>query len=77
MRKIFITAMAVIFAALSVRILTVFADNEELADIPIRVNSESGKAYCLYEEKDGEYTLTYVNSNGTKQLYRSKEKFTA
>lgn len=75
MKKIFITAMAVIFAALSVNILTVFADNEELADIPIRVNSASGKAYCLYEEKDGEYTLTYVNSKGTKQLYRSKEKF--
>lgn len=75
MKKLFITAMAVIFAVLSVPILTVFADNEELADIPIRGYSASGKAYCLYKEKDGEYTLTYVNSKGTKLLYRSKEKF--
>lgn len=75
MKKFFITAIAVIIAVLSVPVSVAFADNEELADIPMRVYSASGKAYCLYEEKDGEYTLTYVNSKGTKQLYKSKEKF--
>lgn len=76
MKKLFITAMAVILAVLSVPVFTAFAaDGGELADVPILGYSESGKAYCLYDEVDGEYVLTYVNSKGTKQLYKSKEEF--
>lgn len=80
MKKIFITAVLIILAALTIPAARAFAEetfpeSSELADIPIRGRSESGKAYCLYEEKDGVYRLTYVNSEGTKTLYKSDEKF--
>lgn len=75
MKKIFITAIIFLIAILSAPIFTVSADSGELADIPIRGNSKSGKAYCLYDEKDGVHTLNYINSEGTKLLYKSKKKF--
>lgn len=75
MKKFFITAIIIFIAILSAPVFTVSADSGELADIPIRGHSESGKAYCLYDEKDGEYMLTYVSSRGTKLLYKSEEEF--
>lgn len=75
MKKFFITAIIIFIAILSAPVFTVSADSGELVDIPIRGNSESGKAYCLYDEKDGEYTLTYVSSRGTKLLYKSEAEF--
>lgn len=75
MKKFFITAIILIVTVLAMPAAGAFAAEKALEDIPTRGYTESGKAYCLYEEKDGEYVLTYVNSAGTKQLYKSKEKF--
>lgn len=75
MKKIFITAIVIIITVLAAPAVRTFAEKKALEDIPARNYSESSKAYCLYEENDGEYVLTCINSNGTKQLYKSKEKF--
>lgn len=75
MKKFFVTSIAIIVTVLAIPAVRAFAADAALEDIPTLGYTESGKAYCLYEEGDGEYVLTYVNSEGTKQLYKSKEKF--
>ncbi|MDE7295576.1 MAG: hypothetical protein K2N72_14225 [Oscillospiraceae bacterium] len=73
--KRFLTALIVLVVTALAMPCVVFAADEPLEDIPARSNSESGKAYCLYEKNNGGYTLTYVNSAGTGLLYSSEEKF--
>lgn len=75
MKKFFITALVIIVTVLAIPAVQTFAADTVLEEIPTLGYTESGKAYCLYEEGDDEYVLTYVNSEGTKQLYKSKEKF--
>lgn len=75
MKKFFVTSIAIIVTVLAIPAVRAFAANTVLEDIPTKGQTESGKAYCLYEEGDNEYVLTYVNNEGTKQLYKSKEKF--
>lgn len=75
MKKFFITAIVLIVTALAMPAAGAFAADKPLEAIPARGYTQSSKAYCLYEENDGEYTLTYINSNGTKQLYKSKKEF--
>lgn len=73
--KKFITAIIIIVTVLAIPAVGAFAAEKPLEDIPTRGYTESGKAYCLYEESGGEYVLTYFNSNGSEQLYKSKKKF--
>lgn len=75
MKNFFITAIVLIVTVLTLPAVRAFAEGKELEDIPARGYTESGKAYCLGEEKDGKYTLTYVNSEGTKALYKSDKEF--
>ncbi len=73
--KRFLAALMVFIVTALAMPTVVFAAEEPLEDIPKRSYSKSSKAYCMYEENDGKYTLTYVNSAGTKLLYKSDEKF--
>lgn len=75
MKKFFVTVIAIIVTVLAIPAVRAFAADAALEDIPTLGYTESGKAYCLYEEVGGKYVLTYVNSRGTKQLYKSKEEF--
>ena len=75
MKKFFITAIVLIVNILAMPAMGTFAEGKELEDIPTRGYPLSSKAYCLYDESGGEYTLTYINSNGTKQLYKSQNDF--
>ncbi|MDE5991803.1 MAG: hypothetical protein K2G87_02000, partial [Oscillospiraceae bacterium] len=75
MKKFFITAIVLVVTVLTIPAVRAFAAEKPLKDIPIWGYSESGKAYCRYDETGGEYVLTYFNSNGSKQLYKSKKKF--
>ncbi len=75
MRKIFIIALVLIVTVLAIPAVGAFAEGKALEDIPTWGYTESSKAYCRYTESDGEYVLTYFNSNGTKQLYKSEKEF--
>ena len=75
MKKFFITAIVLIVTVFTMPAVRTFAAEKALEDIPTRGYTQSSKAYCLYEENDGEYVLTYINCNGTNQLYKSKEEF--
>lgn len=75
MKKFFITAIIIIITVIAMPAAGAFAAEKALEDIPTRGYTQSSKAYCLYEENDGEYVLTYINCNGTNQLYKSKEEF--
>ncbi|MDE5576040.1 MAG: hypothetical protein K2J11_01460 [Oscillospiraceae bacterium] len=75
MKKVIFTAIVLIITVLAMPAVGAFAAEKPLEDIPIWGYSESGKAYCRYDETDGEYVLTYFNSNGSERLYKSKKKF--
>ena len=75
MKKFFIIAIVLIVTVLAIPAVSVFAEGKALEDIPTIGYTQSGKAYCLYDESDGEYVLNYINSNGTKRLYKSEKEF--